>query len=144
MKFEVFNRQTREKLDESAFAIIHRETNGNGSVSYTISLESDGGVAQPPLMIFSSWRFSVSNAIKDRVGLLVSDAPNTVFILQFSPFENDAARTFRAEVFPQRSITLERISNGELVGHAVVHKHEACLRRFEDICDKSALSIRQY
>lgn len=77
-----------------------------------------------PLLIFTNGRYSVSNIIEDRVGLLEIGEPNMAFILQFSPFDNDAV-TFRADVFPHRRTTLEPMSDRELVGHVVLKKHES-------------------
>lgn len=116
LRFGIFNRQTKEKLEESLFAVIHKEWTANISATYVISLESHGGDVHNLLLLFAAGNYTVSNIIEDHVGLLVSGEPDLVFILQFSPFEHDAAVAFRAEAFRQRSRTLDYLSNDELVG----------------------------
>lgn len=142
LRLEAFDRQTKKKVDESLFAVIHKERNGNKSTTFMISLQFVGGIVEKPLLIFSSWRFSISNVIKDHVGLFISDEPNMIFILQFSPFEDDAAITFRADAFRQRSRRMDPISDSELVSRAFRYKLGIYLRRFEKSCGEFALSVR--
>lgn len=125
LRFQIFNRQTREKLDDSSFVVVHKEWSSAVKPTYTISLESQGGDVRNALLIFASGRFTVSYLIEDHVGLLVSDAPDMVFILQFCPFEYDAAVEFRENLYRHRSRNWDTMSNDELVGHVFSNKHEA-------------------
>lgn len=119
MKFEIFNRQTKEKLEESLFAVIHRVWAKDRPGTYSITVDSHG-VLQKLLLIFSSGRFCVSDLIMDRIGLVVLDEPNIVFILQFSPFESDAAVAFHQHLFLRRCRTMDPISDEELVSRALL------------------------
>lgn len=121
-RFEIINRYTKEKVAESLSAVIHKEFGRNTMATYTISSIS-GGVTQNPLLIFASERFSVTNIIEDRMGLSVSDDPNMVFILHFSPSENNAADVFCRDL-RRRSKTLDPISDRELVSRAFNDHHE--------------------
>lgn len=115
LRLEIFNRQTKEKVEESPFAVVHKQWCKNMSLTYTISLESHG-VTRKSLLCFSVGRFSISQIIEDRIGLLLTDEPNMLFIIQFAPFENEAAVAFHTEIFYRRSLSLDPISEDELVG----------------------------
>ena len=117
LRYQIFNRHTREKVEDSSFAVVHKDWSHSTKMTYTSSLESHGAT-QKLLLVFSQWRFSVGNIIENRLGLLVMDEPNLVFILQFSPFEDEAAVAFHTELYSRRRLPMAPISDNELVSRA--------------------------